>query len=235
MNKQQYLSELKRELEKRKIDGIEDVLSEYGQHFDLKITDGYSEEETANRLEKPSVIAEQFMTAGGFPSSGKGKNLLAGIGLGFLDVFVVLFFIPLWCWVTVIGVFSLAALILCVSLTGGINPYGLIPEMPYFGAALFGVSFFGLSVLSAVGTVYSCLYVGYLKRSYLRWRRKTMNPQSGTGLPARLNLTAKTGRRLRAAAIAALTVFGLALVAGMFSMFAYTGFKPFWHELRWFV
>lgn len=62
---------------------IEDILGEYTQHFTLKMADGFSEEEIANKLEKPSAIAEQFSESErpGASKKGGGKVVLA-IGLG---------------------------------------------------------------------------------------------------------------------------------------------------------
>ena len=236
MNKQQYMSELEEKLRTRKIQGIEDVLDEFEQHFAFKLTEGYFEEEIANRLEKPAVIAEQFaFSENGVAQPKQGQNVILGIGLTFADIFVSMFFVLLLGWVIVIGAFALASSVLGVCLICNINIAGLIPSMPYLGSLILGISCVGLGLLSSVGTIYSYLYVRQWTKAYMQWHRKIMNPGLYSRLQVHPSMSAKFKRRLRDTAMIALIVFGLTFIIGLFVMFAYTGFKPFWHELRWFV
>ena len=61
-------------------------MEEYAEHFDMKLRDGYSEEEIAARLAPPAEIAAQFgeiKLAGG----GKtGNKIILAIGLFFADI-----------------------------------------------------------------------------------------------------------------------------------------------------
>ena len=114
MNKEQYLSELKSQLKSFPQKEIIDILAEYEEHFNLKIAEGYSEEEVSARLGSPKEIAEQFKSSGENIKSSS-KPIMA-IGLVILDIFVVLFFIFLAAWVIVLGAFTIgyAALGICL-------------------------------------------------------------------------------------------------------------------------
>lgn len=47
MKKTEFLNKLREELEKRNVADAADILEEYEQHFDLKLADGFFEEESA--------------------------------------------------------------------------------------------------------------------------------------------------------------------------------------------
>ena len=50
MTKQDYLTALKQELNKNAVADAEDIVSEYEQHFQFKLADGFSDEEIAAKL-----------------------------------------------------------------------------------------------------------------------------------------------------------------------------------------
>ena len=52
MTKQEYIDALTKALKIKKVKEIDEIISEYEDHFAFKITDGYSEEEVAAKLEK---------------------------------------------------------------------------------------------------------------------------------------------------------------------------------------
>ena len=74
MNKEKYLLALRRELHNNRVEDIEDIIAEYEDHFANKISDGYSEEEIAAKLEKPEIIAKQFVIVGQQDLSRHGKS-----------------------------------------------------------------------------------------------------------------------------------------------------------------
>lgn len=232
MNKEKYLLELERALKGRKIQDVADILLEYEQHFDCKTAEGYSEEEIANRLEAPEAIASQFALEeqGG---NKEGMRWPVYIGIAFAGTFAVMTLIILYGWLIVFGVFSLTVTALAACLIGNINVAGLIPAMPYTGALILGISFMGLGVLSAIGTTYCYLYINYWIKLYLCWHRSMLKgkvcSRDTTYLPKEA-----FGQRIKPIAIIAAAIFGVFVIIGMVYMFAYTGFKPFWHELNWF-
>lgn len=236
MNKQQYLQELDTALRGKKVQDIEEILLEYEQHFLLKAADGFAEEEIANNLEKPAVIAGQFsaIEQPGTSHGSGGKAILA-IGLGIADFFACIGFVLLAGWVIVIGAFAVAATALGGVLVTGTNVAGLIPPMPYFAELILGISMVALGVLSLIGTIYLYLYMAQWIKSYVRWTKNTLHGGVYPPLSKNPDIGNRFKRRLRSTAIVSLAVFGILFVAGTIALFAYTGFKPFWHELSWFV
>ena len=65
MTKLEYLTALQTELRKKNVVDVDDIVTEYEQHFLFKLADGYSEEEIAAKLGAPEQIAVQFAGAAG--------------------------------------------------------------------------------------------------------------------------------------------------------------------------
>lgn len=235
MDKKQYLQVLETRLRAVKVEDIEDILDEYTQHFDHKLADGFSEEETAARLGDPAAIAEQFLVADRpVPVRKPGSKVLLASGLGFLHILVGSGFLSLFCCVIVLGAFALAVFALGTCLVSGTNIAGLIPPMPWFGALLFGLSFFSLGILSTIGTLQLYLYTVQWIRAYGRWTRNVM----GDGRYPPLSTTPHVGRRfsrfLRTTTVVSLVVFLLLCVSAAIALTIHVGFQPFWHALGWF-
>ena len=64
MNKERFLSELKRELNEKGVQGVDEILAEYEEHFSYKLEEGWTEEEIAKKLSSPSEIAEEYSESG---------------------------------------------------------------------------------------------------------------------------------------------------------------------------
>ena len=60
MTENQFIEELKRELKRRNVSDIDDIISEYVQHFEYKKQEGKTEEEIARRLSSPQEIANDY-------------------------------------------------------------------------------------------------------------------------------------------------------------------------------
>ena len=234
MNKQQYLNELGKALKAQKLPDIEEILAEYEQHFDAKLQDGFSEEEIANKLERPTVIAQQFAASGEGTSSGNTQHALLCTGLGILDVFAVMGLLLLAGLAIVFLVFSIVIFALGICLVFNLNIAGLIPSMPYTGALTLGISCLGLGVLSFVGTIYSYLYICQWVRAYKKWHKNTVSG-GYPSLPLHPSITGKCKRVLRTVTVISLIVFAIMFILSLIILFASVGFKPFWHELGWFV
>ncbi|WII72511.1 DUF1700 domain-containing protein [Bdellovibrio sp. 22V] len=62
MNKQEFLKNLKAELEKNKVQNVDDILSDYEEHFNHGLNKRKTEEEISESLGFPSVIAKAYQT-----------------------------------------------------------------------------------------------------------------------------------------------------------------------------
>jgi uncharacterized membrane protein len=237
MTKNEFLSRLADELRKKHIVDAEDIVDEYQQHFAFKMADGFSEEEIAAKLGNPSALAAQFEDDGG-EKRHTGKKIVTLIGLCFSDFFVGCFFILLFAWEVVMAAFSMSNAVVAVCLFGGMSPWSLIPPLPYWCGAVFGLSFAALSVFSAVGCVYFAAFIRQLMRSYGRFHKNTLAAASGGAVLPSLavfpRLSAKANRRFRTVALGSLTLFAVFLVLGTILSMLFAGALEFWHVWGWF-
>lgn len=95
MKKTEFLTRLNDELNRRNVADAADIVEKYAQHFDLKLADGYFEEEIAARLGDPAMLAAQFGEDEDAPQRRPGSKALTVIGLVLADVFAGLFFLLL--------------------------------------------------------------------------------------------------------------------------------------------
>jgi len=247
MNKQEYLTALEKALKSKGVRDLEDITQEYSEHFDMKIADGFSEEEIAAKLAPPDELAGQYKEIG-TESSAKNGGIISKIfktcGVVILDMVVAPTLLAFYVWVFALGLIAFVNAAVGILLVTGIgqsefaqaSQYIHIPPMPYISSLLTGIALLGLAVLSAVGTEYCRLYVNQSFRKYLRWHKNILT--SGPKLPP-LTLNPKVihkkRRVMRTMVFIALLVFGVGLVAGLVSMMVLSGsFEP-WHEWNWFV
>ncbi len=237
MTKNEYLAELMNELKKNDVADAADVVGEYEQHFAFKLADGFSEEEISAKLGDPTALAAQFERRTD-SEHFRGKKATTVFGLVFADIFAGIIFILLFAWEAIMAAFALSSATLAVCLFGGLNIYALIPPMPYWCGAVFGLSFAALAVLTATGCVYFAAFVRQLMRSYGRFHHNAIATASGKAtLPSRAvypKLPAKMNRRIRLIALISLTVFAVSFVLGMIISMLSSGALGFWHAWGWF-
>ena len=240
MTKELFLKELTDRLKAGQVSDIDEILAEYGEHFDRKLADGYAEEEIAAKLGSPKEIALQFAEAETRPESKKSNKLIAGIGLFFADLVVVPFFGAMYAWLFVLGALSLASALGGISLI--IRPLlpadfgaNILPPMPYGGGLLMGAALIALGVLAAVAAVYSCALTVQMGKSYLRWHKNVMN--DGKYPPYSMHPVLKDflRRRLRTVGLVALMAFVISFIVGYIVLAVCAGSPGFWHVWHWFV
>lgn len=237
MNKNEFLTRLNTELKKNNVADAEDIVNEYEQHFAFKTADGFTEEEIAVKLGDPLALASQF---GGNESKKKniGRKFITVTGLVFVDIVGVIFLITLIAWEAIMAVFSLVSGTIGVCLISGLNIYSLIPQMPYYCAAIFSVSFFALAVLAAVGSIYFAAFVRQLVRFYKRFHHNSIAAADGDAqLPSisiNPQLSAKFNRHLRTTALFSLAVFSAFFVLGIAVAMISSNALEFWHQWGWF-
>ena len=239
MTKTEYLDALLCKLKEKRVPDATDVLTEYEQHFTFKISDGFTEEEIAAKLGDPAVLACQFVQEPNSRSQG-GRKAITVMGLCFSDFFACCFFILLTAWEVVIAALSLACITVAACLLCRINPYGIIPPIPYGCAALFSLSFISLSLLSAIGTFYFASMLRQMIRSYGRFHQNTLTAASGkAGLLPSLSvyphLPLRTGRRLRKISTLGLISLACFLILSFLLSAITSGSLEFWHARGWFI
>lgn len=239
MKKAEFLNKLNEELEKRNVADAADILEEYEQHFDLKLADGFFEEEIAARLGDPAMLAAQFDEAERAPQKKSSSKPLTVIGLGFADVFAGLFFLLLAGFGIVLAAAALSFGVAAACLLVGVNIHGLIPAMPYWCGAILALSFAALTVLFVVGCVYYAAFLRQLIRSFGRFQHNALANASGLAvlppLPISPQFSARTKRRLRVAALIALALFAACFVLSYVVCALSAGSFQFWHVWGWFA
>lgn len=237
MTKNEFLAELMNELKKNDVADFADIVSEYEQHFAFKMADGFSEDEISAKLGNPTALAGQFERHTN-AEQFRGKKAITVVGLVFADIFAGMFFALLFIWEVIMAAFGLASAVTAVCLLGGLNINALIPPMPYWCGAVFGLSLAALAVLTAMGCIYFAAFARQLMRSYGRFHHNAIAAASGNALLPSLavypQLPAKANRRIRLIALISLTVFAISFVLGMIVSMLSSGALGFWHVWGWF-
>ena len=235
MKMNEYLAQLKSELKKNNAADLDDIISEYEQHFAFKMADGYSEEEIAAKLGAPSVIAAQFDSAKEARKSGSDGGFFVKLGLSFAAIFEAMFYILFLAWNLVLAASALSLGIVGFCLIFAMNISGLIPYMPYLGSLILGISVLGLSVIFGAATVYCFAFLKQAKKASVRWHKNMTNASALPPLPWNPQFKPKTRRSLRTILLWALAVFGACFVLAFVVLAFQAGALGFWHHWNWFV
>lgn len=235
MNKKEYLEELRKELETANVKGIDEIIEEYGEHFDFRSEEGQSEEETAEALYSPKSVAEEFKKAtketDDGEKSGKGVKVAAVAALSVLPLFAYL----LACGtVLVLGAFSLASLCLGFCLITTINIGGVIPYIPYFSALVLGLACLSLAVLSAIGVMYDFMYVKQWGVSYIKFCDGIISGGVHPSVTKHPKLSRKKAAALKLIAMISLVAFVALFTIAYASMCIQAKSMAFWHAWHWF-
>lgn len=238
MKRTEFLTRLTDELANRHVSDAEEITAEYAQHFDMKLADGYSEEEIAAKLGDPTALAAQFGETEAPKQKGGNKPLVVA-GLCFADVFAGLFFLLLAAWGLVMAAAALAFAVAAVCLIGGVDLFALFPAMPYWCGVILALALAALTVLLAVGCVYYGAFLRQLIRSFGRFQHNALAAASGEAalppLAIHPQLSGKTKRRFRTTALVSLALFAACFMLAYIACAMSAGSLEFWHVWGWFV
>ena len=135
---------------------------------------------------------------------------------------------------TVMAALSISSAAVAVCMIGGINPYLLIPSMPYWCGAVFAFALIALSFSSAIG----CRNLIIFARRFLRsWTRSHVRATEES-----LLLTASCPKvsveksvRRKKVILVSLAVFAVYFISA-FSVSSISAVTMgFWHQWNWFV
>ncbi|MBN2879158.1 MAG: DUF1700 domain-containing protein [Clostridia bacterium] len=153
MNKEQYLSKLKKMLP---TDESNEIINDFEEHFATGMAEGKTEQEIIESLGDPVDIAKEY----GYDESKDGKmsvgsRIVGLIGLLFFDILIgvsiilTLFSIWLALWTVVLG--------LVVSGIAAILGMFFI-ALPWYILLFGGISVLALAVLMGIGMIYLTIY-----------------------------------------------------------------------------
>lgn len=234
MTKQEYLNELKAELNKNVVADAEDILSEYEQHFLFKLADGFSEEEIAARLGAPAQIAAQYAGIPGEKKVKGGRKFFLVLWLTVIGIFEAMLYGAFLSFIGALFSASLVPAALGVELIAGLNYLNILPPMPYGGAIVFGITLLAASVTLFVFAIYCLAYLRQMIRASRRWRRNMLNDEALPQLPLSPQFKPKTRRALRSILLWSVLIYAIGFVAGYAILTIYTHSFGFWHALGWF-
>ncbi len=236
MTKHDFLTALTNALKERQIPDAAEIVGEYDEHFSFRLADGFTEEEIAARLGAPEEIAAQY--EGGEAAPARADAWLVRAGFCVLDLFAGIFFLVLLACGLVLAAAALTSGAIAVCLVGGLNPFALIPPMPYWCGVMFGLALAALAVLSAAGCVYYGAFIRQLARCFVRFQHNALAAAAGRpvrpAVAARPSMPRRTARRLYLLTMISLTVFMACLVLGYLAAALSAGSPAFWHAFGWF-
>jgi len=233
MTKNEYLEELKKELKKYNVADIDEIIADYEEHFNYKSEEGKTEEEIVRKLSSPENLAKEYSKIDAHVNKFEKNTKITG--LTFLSVPVFMAYIFVLASVIVLGVFSLVSAVTGFCLITGLNIAGLLPQMPYFPAFAMGIAFFGLTILTAIGTVYLFLYAKQWGKAYLRWCNNIANNSHYPSVALVPKLSKKYAHKLKLATMIGLVCFVSAFVIGYTSMCIIAKSLEPWHVWHWFI
>lgn len=176
MNKKEFLREFTKELKGISEEERQDILSDYEEHFMVGLEEGKSEEELAESLGDPKLIAKQFKTdlfvkkAEKMPSMANiFRAVFTAIGLSFFSlIFILPTFITL---IAVLGaLFGAAIAITAVGITGifaSLVGWGWIFNFMMISPVILPIALFTFIGVTALGLLF---FIGdiYLAKIFYR-------------------------------------------------------------------
>ncbi|QKY71494.1 HAAS domain-containing protein [Lentibacillus sp. CBA3610] len=174
MNKEQFLKSLEKELEKLPQAECEDILQDFGEHFDIGAEEGKTEEQIANSLGTPQQIAKELLAAYHLEkveettSTGNVlRAMWAVLGLSFFNLVVVLGpFLALA--LTIMGGW-LTGLTFIVSPVMVLINTAFYPGTFEFLELFLSIAFSGLGLFIVIGMLFATRTLMNLFVRYLRY------------------------------------------------------------------
>jgi uncharacterized membrane protein len=167
MNRERFLSELKRSLGTMPETERRDILSDYEEHFRMGLAEGKSEEQIAASLGNPRIIGKSFAIdslleepkeGGGVTAASVLRAVFASISLTFFNVIVVLgpflalvgVMIGLWATAVSLPLSGIAIVLAPVAALVVPNFFSLASMSPVF-LVFAGIGTAALGVLAVIG------------------------------------------------------------------------------------
>ncbi len=157
MNKNEYLQELSSHLKKLSKSEIDDILSDYREHFEMGIRAGKSESEIADSLGHPRAVAQEYLVTNLIQKADTSTTAIGRMGVFWQILLVVIILAP-FNFIFLIGPFVIALVFI---VTGWAIPIAIAGvSIAIFGAFLSSASVAPIGVLSGISLL--CLFLGVL-------------------------------------------------------------------------
>jgi uncharacterized membrane protein len=197
MNRDQFLSQLRKALGRTSEAEKREILADYEEHFRVGIAEGRSEEDLAKALGNPSAIGNAFRIESLADNTRKGWKLgdvfravFASISLGFFNIIVVLgpflglvgVLIGMWAVVAALGISGIGGV---AGAIAGPFLQGLLGFTFTAGNALFlffaGTCAAALGVLAAIGMAWVTRQFFVLTARYVTFNARIISGRKAGG------------------------------------------------------
>lgn len=184
MNKQEYLEELKRQLKSLPATEVQEIMSDYVEHFDMALAAGKTEQATCDSLGHPRIVAQGYMVSSLMTEAKESKSVVNQARLTFRILFMIFVLAPLnfflllgpfiillglviagWSTPIATGAASVAGFWVLIS-TGVSFAFGSLPGLSLLFMLLGGI---GLSVLGGIIMLFISKMAAQIVLGYLRW------------------------------------------------------------------
>ena len=177
MNKQTFMSQLKRQLMPLKQSTRLEIIADFEEHFQDGAISGKTDAQVAEELGDPKDLAQEYLSTAdnnekALGAEKVGRGIFVGFGLLLLDAIIVipivasLFAALISLWTVPISLFASAIALLIYPLFTAFTF-----AIPYYLALLASIALIGLTVASAIGLYYLSKYfvkfiIGFAKMHY---------------------------------------------------------------------
>ncbi len=188
MNRKEYLDRLRICLQGLPMDEIQDILSDYEEHFDIGVSKGKSEEEISKELGDPKEVANNYGTTykpnyntnnyNTNASNDNTRKLLISLALIFFNIIFV--FAPI---MTLVGLLIASYAIALSFIVGGfamlfgfpITIFTPLPTPHILTSISFGIGFLALGALGVILSIYLTKGFYKLMVKYIQWNVEIIN------------------------------------------------------------
>lgn len=187
MNRQEYINRLKMALQDLPLDELNDILSDYEEHFDIGVSKGKSEEEISKELGDPREVASNYRTTfksiqyknnmANYQDDGTRRLLVALLLIGFNVIVVLVPYLTLLGFL--LGIYGAAV---AFGISGFIILFGvpitiftLLPTPHFLTSLSFGIGLIALGGLGILLGVYLTKQVYKLTLRYINWNIDLIN------------------------------------------------------------
>jgi uncharacterized membrane protein len=175
MNKQSYITNLKRELGPLKQSTKLEILADIEEHFQNGKASGKTEEQVAQELGSVNDLAAQYVFQAeenekvGLSPNAIGRSVLAAIGLFLLDILIMipiiasLFAVVISLWTIPISLLAASIGLIILPLLSFVTYV-----IPFWICLIIAISLTALAVAISIGLVYVTKYFFMMVASYAR-------------------------------------------------------------------
>lgn len=167
----------------------------------------------------------------GSTENSKQNDFIKHIGLFFTDLIIGACTILFFLWVLLIGIFSIACLVISICFIAKFNIGGIIPYIPYWCGFIFGITLISFSVLSGIGCYWFWLLLKRLLKQYTIFYHNVL--ASRLNQKKYVQIMPTTSKKLKNIIIISLVSFVIFFITTIIVCIFSSNSIEFWHTWNW--